>query len=210
MYGLTECKRVSYLPPEEIDRKPASVGVPIPGTQAYVVDDNGNPLPPGATGELVVRGPHVMLGYWNDAATTAEKIKPGRFPWERVLYTGDLFRQDEDGYLYFVARKDDLIKCRGERIAPKEIEEVLLRLAGVAQAAVIGVPDPVLGNALHAHLELNVGAKLTPQDVLTHCRKHLEDFRVPQVVEFVSALPRSANGKIDRKALMAEQVMAVR
>ena len=130
MYGHTECKRVSYLPPEQVDARPTSVGVPIPGTEAWIEDEDGNVLGPDEVGELMVRGAHVMQGYWNDPELTAERLRPGRWPWERVLATGDLFRTDEEGYLYFVGRRDDIIKSRGEKVAPREIEEVLARRAG--------------------------------------------------------------------------------
>ena len=129
MYGLTECKRVSYLPPHLIDVKPASVGIAIPGTEVWVEDADGNECAPGEVGELMVRGPHVMQGYWNDAEATAKRLRPGRWPWERELMTGDLFKRDAEGHLYFVGRKDDMIKSRGEKVAPREVEEVLLRRA---------------------------------------------------------------------------------
>ncbi|MBN8921274.1 MAG: AMP-binding protein, partial [Rhizobiales bacterium] len=141
MYGLTECKRCTYLPPEELRRRPASVGIAIPGTEAYVVDDAGERAKPGETGELVIRGAHVMKGYWENAEATDKALKAGPFPWEKVLHTGDLFRTDEDGFLYFVGRKDDIIKTRGEKVSPKEVENVLYSLPGISEAAVIGVPD---------------------------------------------------------------------
>ncbi len=142
MYGQTECKRCTYLPPAELQRRPGSVGIAIPNTEAYVVDDQGERVAPGVTGELVIRGPHVMQGYWNDAAATARALHPGPFPWERVLHTGDLFRTDAEGFLYFVGRKDDIIKSRGEKVSPKEVENVLYALPGIREAAVVGVPDP--------------------------------------------------------------------
>ena len=146
MYGLTECKRVSYLPPHLIDVKPASVGIAIPGTEVWVEDAEGNECAPGEVGELMVRGPHVMQGYWNDAEATAKRLRPGRWPWERELMTGDLFKRDAEGHLYFVGRKDDMIKSRGEKVAPREVEEVLYAVPGVRDAAVIGVPDALLGS----------------------------------------------------------------
>src|SRR5262249_13219657 len=141
MYGLTECKRCSYLPPADIDRKPGSVGIAIPNTELWIVDAEGRAVPRGQPGELVVRGPHVMIGYWDDAAATSRCLKPGPLPGERVLHTGDLCRQDEDGYLYFVSRMDDVIKCRGQKVAPREVELALVAMAGVREAAVIGVED---------------------------------------------------------------------
>lgn len=201
MYGLTECKRVCYLPPEELDRRPGSVGIPIPGTEVWIEDEAGRRLGPGEVGELVVRGSHVMQGYWNDPEETARRYRPGRYPAERLLYTGDLFYMDEEGFLYFVARKDDIIKTRGEKVAPREVEEVLYRLPGVAEAAVVGVPDEVLGQAIKAVIVRRDGFRLTRQDVLRHCREYLEDFAVPRFVEFRASLPRTPSGKIDRRAL---------
>ena len=199
MYGLTECKRCTYLPPEQLAARPDSVGIAIPGTEAYVVDEQGERVPPGTTGELVIRGAHVMKGYWNDDAATARMLKPGPYPWERVLHTGDLFRADKDGYLYFVSRKDDIIKTRGEKVSPKEVETVLYELPGIREAAVVGVPDPVLGTALKAIVAAEEG--LTEREVIRHCAARLEDFMVPSMVEFRGQLPKSENGKIARKEL---------
>jgi amino acid adenylation domain-containing protein len=203
MYGLTECKRCTYLPPEELARRPGSVGIAIPGTEAYVVDDAGARVQPGAVGELVVRGAHVMKGYWGDPEATERALRPGAQPWERVLYTGDLFRADEQGFLYFVGRKDDIIKSRGEKVSPKEIENVLYELPGVREAAVVGVPDPVLGLAIKAVLALEPDARYTERDVIRHCARRLEDFMVPKLVEFRVALPKSENGKISRSRVLA-------
>src|SRR5262249_12709547 len=159
----------SYLPPDEIDRKAGSVGRGMPNEEVYIVDENGQPAAMGVTGELVIRGSHVMQGYWHLPEETAMVLRPGRFPWERVLYSGDLFRRDEEGYLYFVARKDDIIKTRGEKVSPKEVEEVLYKLPGVAEAAVVGVRDPLLGQAVKAVIVRVSGADLSSADVLRHC-----------------------------------------
>jgi len=121
MYGLTECKRVSYLPPQEIDRRPTSIGRGMPNEEVWIVDEKGNPVGAGIVGELVVRGANVMRGYWGLPEETARVLRPGKYPGEMVLYTGDLFKTDEEGFLYFVGRKDDMIKSKGERISPKEI-----------------------------------------------------------------------------------------
>lgn len=204
MYGLTECKRCTYLPPEQLGVRPASVGIAIPGTEAYVVDDEGRRAPPGTVGELVIRGPHVMKGYWGDPQATDRVLRPGPYPWERLLYTGDLFRADAEGYLYFVARKDDIIKSRGEKVSPKEVENVLYELAGVREAAVVGVADALLGMAIKAVVVGDPQARLTERDVIRHCARRLEDFMVPKTVEFREALPKSANGKISRRQVMAE------
>jgi long-chain acyl-CoA synthetase len=199
MYGLTECKRVSYLPPEQLDARPESVGIAIPGTEVWIEDDEGKPAAPGEVGELIVRGAHVMQGYWNDPEATAQRLRPGRWPWERVLATGDLFRADEDGYLYFVGRRDDIIKSRGEKVSPKEVENVLYALPGIREAAVVGTPDPILGMAIKAVVALEQGSDLTEQNIIRHCAKHLEDFMVPKIVEFRDELPKTDSGKISRR-----------
>jgi long-chain acyl-CoA synthetase len=199
MYGLTECKRCTYLPPAELKNRPSSVGIAIPGTEAYVVDDTGNRMKPGETGELVIRGGHVMKGYWENQEATDKALKPGPFPWERVLHTGDLFRTDDEGFLYFVGRKDDIIKSRGEKVSPKEVENVLYALPGIREAAVVGTPDPILGMAIKAVVALEQGSDLTEQNIIRHCAKHLEDFMVPKIVEFRDELPKTDSGKISRR-----------
>jgi len=201
MYGLTETKRTLYLPPEQLDSRPDSVGIPIPGTEAWVEGEAGQRLSPGQVGELVVRGRHVMRGYWNDPEKSALRFKPGSLPGERFCYTGDLFRVDEAGFFYFVARKDDVIKSRGEKVPPKEVENVLYGLPGVREAAVIGVPDPVLGQAIKAFVSLEVAGALTEAEIIRHCRANLEDFMVPRFVEIWAELPKSANGKINKLEL---------
>ena len=199
MYGVTECKRCTYLPPAELARRPGSVGIAIPGTEAYVVDEHGARVAPGVVGELVIRGAHVMKGYWENPEATARALRPGPYEWEKVLHTGDLFRADADGFLYFVARKDDIIKTRGEKVSPKEVENALYALPGIREAAVVGVPDPVLGLALKAVVAADPQAKLTAHDVIRHCARHLEDFMVPKMVEFRDALPKTESGKISRR-----------
>jgi amino acid adenylation domain-containing protein len=205
MYGLTECKRVSYLPPDQIDIRPTSVGRGMPNEEVYIVDENGRRVPPNVVGELVVRGANVMKGYWELPEETEERLKPGPFPGEKVLYTGDLFRMDQDGYLYFFGRKDDIIKTRGEKVSPKEVEDVLYSLPGIAEAAVIGVPDEVLGQAIRAVVTLREGTQLTEKDVLRHCAEHLENFMVPQSVIFMSSLPKTGSGKINKKVVAGMQ-----
>ena len=201
MYGLTETKRTLYLPPEQLDARPGSVGIAIPGTEVWLADEEGNRLPNGSTGELVVRGRHVMRGYWGDPAMTAKRYRPGPIPGERLCYTGDLFRTDDEGFLYFVARKDDIIKSRGEKVAPKEVETVLYGLKGVTEVAVVGVPDPMLGQAVKAFVVVGNGAPLTEAEVIRHCKANLEDFMVPKYVEFVSELPKTSSGKIKKTDL---------
>jgi long-chain acyl-CoA synthetase len=202
MYGQTECQRVSYLPPALIADHPDSVGVPIPGTDAFVVDDHGQPVPAGVVGELVVRGPHVMKGYWKQPVATSDALRPGPGG-ATVLYTGDLFRMDADGLLYFVERKDGMIKSRGEKVAPRQVEAIIARLNGVADVAVYGVPDNVTGEAVVAAVVPVPGASLTADDVRRHCREHLAAYMVPKVVDIRETIPTTVTGKISRRALSA-------
>ncbi len=201
MYGLTECKRCTYLPPEDLERKPDSVGLAIPNTELWIVDDAGNRVGPGVVGQLVVRGATVMQGYWEKPEATAEKLKPGPLPGELVLWTGDYCKMDEEGYLYFVARMDDVIKSRGEKVSPKEVEGVLCALVGVKEAAVVGVSDPILGQAVKAYVVLERGASMTAKQLRDHCHSELEAFMVPKVVEFLPELPKTSTGKIDKARL---------
>lgn len=204
MYGQTECIRTSYLDPAEVDRRPDSVGKAMPNCEVYIVDQQGRGLPPGEVGELVVRGSNVMPGYWELPEETAKVLRPGPLPGDTVLHSGDWFRMDAQGYLYFVSRGDELIKVRGQRLSPKEIEDVLCRMPGVIQAVVVGVPDPVLGTAIKAIVQLANGVSLTAQDVMAYCADHLEDFMVPSVVEFCNVFPTTDTGKILRQELRAE------
>jgi long-chain acyl-CoA synthetase len=202
MYGLTECKRVSYLEPELLERKPTSVGRAIPGTETMVLREDGTPVEPGETGVLYVRGPHVMAGYWRKPEQTAEMIVDGPLPGERMLCAQDHFTVDDDGFLYFVGRTDDIIKTRGEKVSPVEVENSLFDVDGVKEAAVVGVPDDVLGEAIRAFVVLDDGAALTEQDVIASCRTRLENFMVPREVVFLDALPTTATGKVRRKSLL--------
>jgi long-chain acyl-CoA synthetase len=201
MYGQTECIRTCYLPPEQLDIRPSAVGVPIPGTEVWIENEGGERLGPGEVGELIVRGRHVMQGYWGNPEATAERVREGREPGERLLATDDLFRTDEEGYLYFVSRRDDIIKSRGEKVPPREVEEVLHRAAGVSQAVVVGVPDRLLGEAVHAHVVPQEEHQLDPAALRRYCAEHLEDYMVPKRVVVHDELPRTSNGKIDRLAL---------
>jgi amino acid adenylation domain-containing protein len=201
MYGLTECKRCTYLPPEDIDRKPGSVGIAIPNTELWIVDAEGRAVPPGEPGELVIRGPHVMLGYWEDPVATARSLKPGPLPGERVLHTGDICRLDEEGYLYFISRSDDVIKCRGQKIAPREVELALAAVAGVREAAVIGVEDEVQGHAVKAFVVVDRGAFLSEALLRDECHRRLEPGLVPKFIELVADLPKGPTGKVDKLAL---------
>jgi len=201
MYGLTECKRCTYLPPEDLDRKPLSVGIAIPNTELWLVDEQDRRLGPNQVGQLVIRGATVMKGYWGKPEATARKLRPGPLPGEHVLYTGDYCKLDDDGYLYFVGRMDEVIKSRGEKVAPEEVERAISRIAGVKEAAVKGVPDEILGQAVKAFVVLEAGAQLTEQMVRIECQGRLESYMVPKYVTFVASLPRTTTGKIARAEL---------
>jgi len=204
MYGLTECKRVSYMPPDELDHRPDSVGKCMPNMEGWVVGKDGNRVGPGVVGELIVRGPNVMKGYWGDPDGTDEVLKPGMLPGEKVLYTGDLFRTDEEGFFYFVGRKDDMIKTRGERVSPKEVENAIHELEGVDEVAVIPVPDEILGSAIKAFIVPRNGYRLTEKNVLSHCKRYLEEIVIPKYFEFRETLPKNPSGKIDKLVLKQE------
>jgi long-chain acyl-CoA synthetase len=200
MYGLTETKRTLYLHPEELERRPGSVGIPIPGTEAWLEDEEGRRLGADQVGELIVRGRHVMRGYWDAPELSARRFRPGPLPGERVCHTGDLFRCDEFGFFYFVGRRDDIIKSRGEKVVPKEIENLLYQLPQVSEAAVIGVPDEVLGQAVKVIVVARNG-DLSEQQVRQHCKRHLEDYMMPKYVEFRTTLPKTSTGKISKTEL---------
>jgi long-chain acyl-CoA synthetase len=201
MYGMTECMRVTYLPPDELDRRPGSVGRGMPNQEHWLVDADGRRLPFGSTGELVVRGSHVMAGYWGRPVETEQRLKPGPLYGERVLHTGDIFRADDAGYLYFVARMDDIIKTRGEKVSPREVESAIYKLQAVATCAVVGVPDDSLGEAVKAFVTLRPGWTVTERDIIKHCLSELENFMAPKSVVIVDQLPRTDSGKIRHASL---------
>jgi len=201
MYGLTECKRVGFLPPELIDSYPESVGGAMPNCEALVVDEKGNPVRPGETGELVVRGSNVMQGYWNDRETTERFFWAGRYPADRILHTGDWFRRGEEGLLYFEGRRDDLIKSSGRRVGPREVEDIIVSMPGIAEAAVIGVADEINGQVPGAFVVTKEGAGLDESGIKAFCGRLLEPYKVPQYLWFIDSLPRTPNGKVDKKSL---------
>ena len=201
MYGLTECKRVSICPPDVPARPPGTVGVPLPGTAVRVVDQEGRSMPPGEVGELLVRGPHVMAGYWNAPEETADRFRHG-VDGERELWTHDQFRQDENGFLYFVGRSRSVIKSLGHRVGPSEVENVINAVPWVVESAVVGVPDPLRGEAVIAFVVADSAAPIA--DLQSHCRAHLLSMACP--VQFLlqdSPLPRTRNGKVDHESLRA-------
>jgi acyl-CoA ligase (AMP-forming) (exosortase A-associated) len=207
MYGLTEAFRSTYLPPSELARRPDSMGRAIPNAQVMVVRPDGTPCAPNEPGELVHRGALVALGYWNDPAKTAERFKPapGRDPalplTEMAVWSGDTVRMDEEGYLYFIGRSDDMIKVSGYRVSPLEVEEVVHATGLVAEAVAFGVPHPQLGQAI-VLLALPSDANLAPSALLKECQRRLPAWMVPAHVALHEAsFPRNPNGKIDRKLL---------
>jgi len=173
----------------------------MPNEEVFIVNDRGEELGPGKIGELVVRGSNVMQGYWNSQEETALRFRPGSSRGDAMLYTGDLFKKDEEGFLYFVARKDDLIKTKGERVSPKEIENTLCELNGVAEAAVIGVPDDIFGQAIKAIIVLKKNTGITEKAIMKYCMNNLESFMIPKYLEFRKSFPKSPSGKVDKKQL---------
>jgi acyl-CoA ligase (AMP-forming) (exosortase A-associated) len=203
MYGLTESFRSTYLPPEELNNRPTSMGKAIPNTDIYVVNKEGKLCSPDEVGELVHRGPTVSLGYWGDSEKTRKVFRPNVFlpeglgENERLVYSGDLVTKDRDGYLYFVSRDDQMIKCHGHRISPSEIEEVLYAMGRIKLAAAIGIPDPIRGQSIKAFIVPQDGDSLKEDDVLSFCAEKLPQFMMPRFVEIKSDLPRTGSGKID-------------
>jgi long-chain acyl-CoA synthetase len=198
MYGQTEATaRLTCLQPADLDRKAGSVGVPIDGVELEI-RENDRPVPRGRVGNIFARGRSVMLGYWNNARATEEVLRDG---W---LDTRDVGYLDEEGYLFIVGRTSDMIKVGAFRVSPTEIEEVIMALDGVAEAGVVGIADDVLGQAVKAVVVLRPGAAHTPMAVKAHCRESLAGYKVPKVVEFAPALPRTSSGKLQRFKLALE------
>lgn len=209
MYGLTEAFRSTYLPPEEVDRRPTSIGKAIPECEVFLVTADGRPARRGEPGILVHRGPTVSLGYWNRPEDTARVLRPHPFiPKERggdiVCYSGDLATQDEDGFFYFVGRDDAMIKSSGYRISPSEVEEVLMGTGAFRQIAVIGLPDEVAGQRVHA-IGVPREEKIDVAGALSAAARELPSYMLPRQIELVESLPTTPNGKIDYKALVAQR-----
>jgi len=201
MYGLTECKRVCYLEPERLFDKPGSVGKAIPGTEVAVLGADGTRVPPGDAGTLHVRGPHVMMGYWNLPEETARMLVPGPYPGERMLCTHDRFRVDEEGFLYFLGRTDDIIKSGGEKISPLEVDEVLMDHPAVAQVVTFAVPHDKLGEEVAAAVVLRDGQSLDERTLRDFAASRLADFKVPRRVVILDEIPKGATGKLQRIGL---------
>lgn len=207
MYGLTEAFRSTFLPPEEIDRRPDSIGKAIPNAEVLVLRPDGSECDAGEPGELVHRGALVSLGYWKDPARTAERFRPlprrAGLPFDEIaVWSGDTVRRDADGFLYFIGRNDEMIKTSGYRVSPTEVEDVLYAQAEVAEAAAIGVAHPVLGQAIVALVHPKDPAHFDAEAVMAACKRELPAFMTPgRIVVHADALPRNPNGKIDRKRL---------
>ncbi len=196
MYGQTEATaRLTYLPPDKLKSKLGSVGIPIPGVTIEVRKEDGTPAASGEVGEIWARGRNVMLGYWRNEAATREVLRAG---W---LKTGDMGHFDDEGFLYIVGRRTDMIKAGAHRIHPQDIEDVILELPEVQEAAAVGVDDDVLGQAIKVFVVPTAASTLTPMKIQAHCRERLANYKVPKFVEFVSSLPRTASGKIRRAEL---------
>ena len=207
MYGLTEAFRSTYLAPDELDRRPTSMGKAIPDTEILVVTEDGEPCKPGEVGELVHRGPTVSMGYWGQPELTAKVLRPHPFfpkelgDQERVCYSGDLVKMDEEGFLYFVGRRDTMIKSSGFRISPTEVEEALFSCGKLKGVAVIGVPDEVLGQTIKAFAVLREGETLKPDELIAYCGEKLPRHMLAKTVEILTDLPKTSSGKVDYPAL---------
>jgi acyl-CoA synthetase (AMP-forming)/AMP-acid ligase II len=196
MYGTTEAApRLSYLEPEMLPLKWGSIGRAIPNVDLFVADKSGNKLPPGHAGEIVARGSNIMVGYWNDPAETARVLKNG------LYYTGDIGRMDEDGCIYIVGRVKDIVKVGGFRVSPKEIEEALLRIDEIHEAVVVGVDDPILGEAIKAFIVPRRSADLTQEKVRGRLSTILPLYKQPKHIEFIDSIPKNKSGKILRTEL---------
>ncbi|MCC6126036.1 MAG: AMP-binding protein [Pirellulales bacterium] len=198
MYGQTEATaRLSYLPPDRLDDKLGSIGKGLPSTRLEVLKEDGTPVRPGSEeiGEIVASGENVALGYWNDPEETRRYFRGGK------LYTGDMARVDADGFIFIVERTRDFIKAMGNRVGPKEIEEVLCEMPEVVEAAVIGVPDEIWGEAIKAYIVPAQRDRIAIEDVRLHCLKLLPNYKAPQYIEFLPCLPKTANGKVAKEDL---------
>ena len=212
MYGLTEAFRSTYLPPSEVDRRPDSIGKAIPNAEILVLRPDGTACGPNEPGELVHRGALVGMGYWNDAEKTAERYKPlaagvggreaGLMLPEMAVFSGDTVQKDEDGYLYFIGRRDEMIKTSGYRVSPTELEEAVYAMKLVGEVAAFGVAHPSLGQAIVLSVTAVADASIDADRLLAECRRLLPAYMVPADIDVHAAsLPRNPNGKIDRKTL---------
>ncbi|GMQ79951.1 MAG: AMP-binding protein [Thermodesulfobacteriota bacterium] len=195
MYGTTEAFRSTYLPPEDLEKKPQSIGKPFPGVNVTIVDKQNNICPTGEIGEIVHKGVFISPGYWNDEEHTKETFKNGS------LYTGDLGKMDKEGYLYFVGRMDGMIKTSGYRVSPEEIERCIYQIEGIKETVVLGVPDDEVGNKVKVIAVCKDGVTLKPREIINHCRSRLPNYMVPGIVQFQEKLPKTATNKVNRSEL---------
>jgi len=209
MYGLTEAFRSTYLPPDQVDTRPESMGRAIPNADIQVVRPDGSECDAEEPGELVHRGALVAMGYWGDPEKTAIRFKPapglpaGLPSPELAVWSGDQVKRDAEGFLYFIGRNDEMIKTSGYRVSPGEIEEVAFQIDGVEQAVAFGAPHRQIGSGIVLVIQTAL-ATLDKEALMAHCRAHLPLFMLPGHIEILSALPRNPNGKIDRKALSVQ------
>jgi acyl-CoA ligase (AMP-forming) (exosortase A-associated) len=207
MYGLTEAFRSTYLPPQELDRRPTSMGKAIPDTEILLIKEDGTLCNPGEVGELVHRGPTVSMGYWGRPEDTARVLRPNPLlprelgDCERVCYSGDLVKMDEDGFLYFIGRRDAMIKSSGFRISPTEVEEALFSSGKLRGVAAIGIPDEELGQTIKVFVVSKDGDPIDTEALLAHCGERLPRYMVPRAVEVLEELPKTTSGKVDYPAL---------
>jgi amino acid adenylation domain-containing protein len=199
MYGTTEAFRSTYLPPADLDRKPGSIGIPFPGVSIAITDNDGAPCPAGQTGMIVHGGAFVSPGYWSDPRQTAMTFVNGG------VCTGDLGWVDEEGYVYYVGRRDGMIKTQGFRVSPEEVETCIHELDCVAETVVVGVPAEQIGITIKAFVVLHPGETATANDIIGHCRQRLPHYMVPGIVAFPRALPKTSGNKVDRAALAKQQ-----
>ena len=212
MYGLTEAFRATYLPPEQVDTRPDSIGKAIPNADVLVLREDGSPCAPHEPGELVQRGALVAMGYWNDSEKTAERFKPlssqapgrevGLVLPEIAVFSGDTVRMDEEGFLYFIGRRDEMMKTSGYRVSPTEVEEILYNTQMVGECCAFGVEHETLGQAIHVIVTPPTGGTVEVERLLAECRSRMPAYMVPsQITVREGPLPRNPNGKIDRKSL---------
>lgn len=210
MYGLTEAFRATYLPPADIDRGPSCIGRAIPNTDIWIIDQDGNEVAPGETGELIQRGPTVALGYWGAPEKTASVYKPNPLApaelreYDQVVYSGDVVKKGEDGYFYFVGRRDEMIKTQGYRVSPGEVEDLLTSIPEVYEAVVFGKPDKLMGQKIVALVSLNDGSEITPEQIRSVFTEQAPPYLMPSDIQIRGPLPRTATGKLDRSSLANE------
>ncbi|MGB0133864.1 class I adenylate-forming enzyme family protein, partial [Dokdonella sp.] len=198
MYGQTEATaRLAWLPPEKLEEKAGAVGIPIPGVELVVRREDGSTTDSGEIGEVFARGPNIMLGYWRNPDASAGVLREG---W---LKTGDMGHFDEDGFLYLSGRRSDMIKTGAHRVHPKDVEEVIAELPEIAETAVAGIDDDTLGQVIKAFVVVAAEHALTINQIKAHCRDRLAAYKIPKLIEFVDALPKTASGKIRRAELIA-------